>query len=336
MCSNARPTDDYTSSDPEIGRLRERLAFYETFNRLIHENISQASSLLREAIDLREGAERDVSSARERLEEERTREREEYRALFSEMLDEITALQGRAERIARQLADALDRIEEELPAGAPFPPLPGPLPTDLDALAGSTQPEDEFPETFQPDEIDPDILTAEERPAAIGSGNAQPAPESSGPNQTMSASPENNQDIALPVFETSTAEEAPGDLASEALATEPDVAETAEPQPGSGSRHNSEPMPTIDARSGSGAGPIETYTLLLHGVPRAATALSLKRYLEQLDAVHTVEPREFAAGLLRMQLTVERDLVADDFRGWAEAQSVSTVHARPGFLELQL
>ena len=44
-------------------------------------------------------------------------------------------------------------------------------------------------------------------------------------------------------------------------------------------------------------GPTST-TLLVHGVPRASAALGLKSYIEKLDFVSTVEPREFAAGSL--------------------------------------
>jgi hypothetical protein len=113
------PTQPTTEEPDEVSRLRERLAFYESFDQLIQENIGRAGELMRQAMDLRETASLEVAAARTEAERDRTADRVRYRSLFGEMLDEVTALQGQAERLARRLTDALDDVEAALPPGAP-------------------------------------------------------------------------------------------------------------------------------------------------------------------------------------------------------------------------
>ncbi|MER3486097.1 MAG: hypothetical protein C4345_09135 [Chloroflexota bacterium] len=79
-----------------------------------------------------------------------------------------------------------------------------------------------------------------------------------------------------------------------------------------------------------------TTTLLVHGVPRATTALSLKRYLEGLSHVHEVEPREFAEGILRLQITGLRPLDISDLSGWPEGHGLEAIHVREDLLEVRL
>jgi hypothetical protein len=77
-------------------------------------------------------------------------------------------------------------------------------------------------------------------------------------------------------------------------------------------------------------------TVLVHGVPRATTALSLKRYLEGLEQVHNVEPREYAEGVLRLQVSSDRPVGISDLRGWPEADDLEPVEVRDDFLEVRL
>ncbi len=79
-----------------------------------------------------------------------------------------------------------------------------------------------------------------------------------------------------------------------------------------------------------------TTTLLVHGVPRASAALGLKSYIEKLDFVSTVEPREFAAGLLRLQVDGARPLSLGDLAGWTLADRVKLRSASNDLLELDL
>lgn len=79
-----------------------------------------------------------------------------------------------------------------------------------------------------------------------------------------------------------------------------------------------------------------TTTLLVHGVPRASAALGLKSYIERLDFVSTVEPREFAAGLLRLQVEGARPLSLGDLAGWNMSDRIALRNASNDLLEVDL
>ncbi|MER3438113.1 MAG: hypothetical protein C4346_11300, partial [Chloroflexota bacterium] len=107
--------------EAEIERLRERLAFYESFDRLIQENIARSGDLLREAMDLRESAARELAEARAEAARLRATQQTRLRELLSGILDDLSVLQGQAERVARRAADALDEVEASLPPGPETP-----------------------------------------------------------------------------------------------------------------------------------------------------------------------------------------------------------------------
>ena len=74
----------------------------------------------------------------------------------------------------------------------------------------------------------------------------------------------------------------------------------------------------------------------MHGVPRASAALGLKSYIEKLDFVTAVEPREFAAGLLRLHVDGARPLSLGDLSGWSLADRIELRNASNELLELNL
>ncbi len=239
--------------ESDLDRARERLSFYEQFDEIIRQNIASSSALLKEA------------SAR--LDSDAAVERTAYRALLSDLLDDVTALQAQSERIARRVSDALDDLENKLPAGSE---LPAPsLPVSFIAKA--------------PSETTAVIDAASNRPEAH-------------PGRTRHTPP----------AEPAGAKPAPSPL--------PAVAPVAELPP---------------------TGPAST-TLIVHGVPRASAALGLKTHIEQLDFVTSVEPREFAAGLLRLQVDGARPLTTADLAGWNLAGRIELKSASSGLLELGL
>ncbi len=75
--------------------------------------------------------------------------------------------------------------------------------------------------------------------------------------------------------------------------------------------------------------------LIVHGVPRAATALSLQRHLQELEGVETVEVREYVSGVLRFQVLAAA-LSPNDFRAWPNGAGLEVVTARDNVLELKL
>ncbi len=76
--------------------------------------------------------------------------------------------------------------------------------------------------------------------------------------------------------------------------------------------------------------------VIVHRVHRATIALSLQRYLGALDAVAGVEAREFAEGVLRMQVTARRPLAASDLDGWTDGGPYTVSETQPTLIEMTL
>ncbi|HET9662338.1 MAG TPA: hypothetical protein VFP05_18570 [Thermomicrobiales bacterium] len=240
--------------ETDLDRARERLSFYEQFDEIIKQNIASSSALLKEA------------SAR--FDSDFAEERDRYRTLLSEILDDVTLLQAQSERLARRVNDALDELETNLPAAAEAvasvaPGIVAEAPPEAAAVIGSA------------------ATGTRKRPDRAKPAPAEPAP----PARTVPDSP-----------------------------VLPKVAPVAELPP---------------------SGPAST-TLLVHGVPRASAALGLKSYIEQLDFVSAVEPREFAAGLLRLQVDGSRPLTLGDLSGWNMAARIELKNTGADLLELGL
>jgi hypothetical protein len=246
--------------ESDLESARERLSFYEQFDEIIKQNIASSSALLKEA------------SAR--FDSDFTEERSKYRALLSDILDDLTALQTQSEKLARRVGDALDELENVLPA---------------------------------PGESAPSAATAA---AAAASLNAEAPAEAAA---VVNAAPTSRKkaDRAKPAA-----------AAAVAVAEEPAVETVPVPAP---------PVVAMPPTEGAAS-----TTVLVHGVPRASAALGLKSYIEKLDFVTAVEPREFAAGLLRLQVDGTRPLSAGDLSGWSMSDRIELKNDSNGLLELNL
>jgi hypothetical protein len=295
----------------ELERLRERVAFYESFDQLIHENIARSGDLLRQSMELRENATRELAEAKaeaERFDNSR------YQATLSDLLAEVTTLQSNVERLGRRVSDAIEELESELSPGEEFSPpprLPGGETIKADFL--STPPEYI---TF---------TTPEERAAATSSEpedrQSVPEVELSSPElfEPVETPSEPEPGVVHPDVSSTSGPEISGEIAAsaEAMASAPPVTE-----------------PELPAAEEGGAQ--QSMTLLVHGVPRAATALSLQRYLAQLGQVEAVEPREYAGGVLRLHVAVREPVSVDDLRGWKEGAGFEPVHTRHDLIEVRL
>ena len=246
--------------ESDLDLARERLVFYEQFDEIIRQNITSSSALLKEA------------SAR--LDSDFATERSRYRALLSDILDDLTALQSQSEKLARRVTDALDELEGSGTAESAAP------------TAGAFG------------------LTAEAPPEAAAVVNAAAG---SGRKKTEKVNPA--EIAAVAVVEAAVGEE---------------------PVPSTALTAPIAPAATVDFSNPA------TTTLLVHGVPRASAALGLKSYIEKLDFVSTVEPREFAAGLLRLHVDGARQLSLDDLSGWNMADRIQLRNAGNDLLEVDL
>jgi hypothetical protein len=303
-------------SQDEVERMRERLAFFESFDQLIHENIARSGDLLRQAMDLRESAGQELAAAR--AEQEQT-DLSLHRETLASILADITQLQGQVERLGRRVADSLEDVEANLPPGerTELPPrLPG---------------SESFSSLFL--DAPPEYIaftTPEERAAAIMS---EPPPTSTetveAPSETVAAQEarlDEVNEIEPPSLESILGADISGELSASSQKVQPPPLVE-------------EPAPQVEELPAEPAEPVVTsqsLTLLVHGVPRAATALSLQRYLSQLGQVEAVEPREYAEGVLRLHVAVREPVSITDLRGWKEGAGFEPVHARDDLIEVRL
>jgi hypothetical protein len=104
--------------EQEIRVLRERLAFYEGFDRLINENVAHARELFRLAAQEREAASVEV----DRVRREAGRREAELRAELESLAAEVQGFAAAAEALSARVAGALGELGESTggdePAGS--------------------------------------------------------------------------------------------------------------------------------------------------------------------------------------------------------------------------
>lgn len=265
------PTSEQTATDPagappassshhladhELKKARERIAFYEGFDRLIQENIARSGDLLRQAAERRETAIQEVQQVRAESERRRT----DQQATLTHLAEEMLGLQQRVGELTRRIMVALDDLDA--PATSTLA-LPDPLPAPVLSVTGTAH-------------------------AATAALPAEPAAS---------------------IAETS---DALNPATPEATSTAPDASSLAEEE---------------------GARPV---SVVVHGLPRAAAALAFQRYLAGLATVEAVEAREFAAGVLRLEVLARSPLSLDDLRGWDGGADLQPMHMLPSVIEVAL
>jgi hypothetical protein len=378
--SSNQPTfGDAAEREADLAQLKDRLAFYESFDQLIQENISRAGDLLREAAAKRSETELALRTSTAEIERKQLEERVHYRKVFSGLLDQIQTVQQNVERLAREVSDALDDLESVIPAqgelGMGDDELP-PLPTFSSSTPGSIgsgliagvadAPADAEQATLEPvDEMFPGN-TGENSGRDSGAGTSSELSEQLqaqvggvSPSYADETSSDELMDDGEPIAEN-VAEIDDFDVSPEepfaGAESEEDGASSFEPWA------TANPAVTVEDPEAPGIYPIDeahevksssrevadsaddwaqsgedvTTTILVHGVPRATTALSLKRYLEGLAQVRAVEPREYAEGVLRLQVSSDGPIGMDELRGWPEASGMVPVSVDESFVEVKL
>ncbi len=311
------------SSDPEIlrqhlERARERLTFYESFDRIIGENIRRSGELMLETITLREEAqERDRVVAR--LEDERNAARiadqDRNKTLLGNLLNEADrALSGLTDLRAR-LAGALNSIGEDSGHDAVAAQVSGTERETAVPTFGSTEP-----------------ITAAAGAVTDVAKQTDPSPSGSVALATAELSP-----LQVTLNPASTSASGP-----EAATTIDEAAGRASeraPDLGTGNEGVKQtPTASVPETVAEPSATARRVDVLLHGVPRAAVALSLQRYLKTLPGVRVVETREFAEGVLRLNVTTvsPSGLTHADFAGWEDSDQISVLSEQETVLELSL
>lgn len=396
----------------EIERLRDRLNYYESFDRLIQENIARSGELMREALDLRERTQAELGRSRAELKQERedaTRrletERQSQRAIFSALMDELSTVRQSAERLSARVSEAVENIGNDIPSLAASTQPSQSSTTDretsgLSAIDPFRSYQKDQPVLATQDESvvsDPTALTsAGEQDTEDESVIALPAAEAVAPGweevapfsgddgdaaaddlgQGVTPFEWSDQSIASDSptegqerEEGTSLEEVLARFASEASDTGAEnvgLEEQGEPSrqfdavleelsswggdAEQGAANVEATSPTSDAggfehveepaRDGGedqgGSSESRAVTVLVHGVPRAATALSLQRHLAALDHISGVEAREYAEGVLRLQVTSTRPLEFSDLESWEDGQGIEPVHLHADVIEVRL
>jgi hypothetical protein len=160
------------SDDPAVlremlDRARERLAFYESFDRIIGENIRRSGELMVETVALREQAQAQAAAiAAERASFDATRQadRETYRTLVQTALNEVAATRPIIDGLVERLQAALVSFGEESPAATAD--IPAKIAPALD-----TEP------TLAVAEVAPSEAVAQSASQAAAEAEAAPRPE---------------------------------------------------------------------------------------------------------------------------------------------------------------
>jgi hypothetical protein len=154
---------------------QEWVSFYESFDKLVQDNLSRSSDLLRRAMSLPEVADREVQQVRTEMEEKISAERATQRELLSALQQDLTgshrqvsllargvgAVIGDLERLAQRVNDAISTLEAEAAAPAPDAQNGAAPRANGVATAYAAAPADQTP-VFVPEEP----VAAEEAPAA--------------------------------------------------------------------------------------------------------------------------------------------------------------------------
>ena len=312
------------SSDPEVlrqhlERARERLAFYESFDRIIGENIRRSGELMLETISLREEAqERDRVVAQLEAERNAARaaEHSRYQALLGGLLAEADSALAGLTMLRQKLADALASTVAT---------------TDTSAATFSVNEEGAGPGvtgTSGAQEVIPDAAAMSDAVEATRdtahsesethTGIAEIVTAEPAPENTTNEDDLKREGVVDPVVSPNDAStHAAVDTSASAGMTSEGIAVATEAVPISTPR-------TID--------------VLVHGVSRAAVALSLQNYLKAIAGVNAVETREFAEGVLRLNVktTSPTGLTAGDFAAWTNGDNITTLSEQESVLELSL
>ena len=353
----------------------DRLDFYASFDRLIQDNVAQASRLMRDALALRERTQSELDIAKAQAEERFAAERSRYRLDLEEVHSDLIALQATAATMARRVAATIGAMNSSADLGAAGARPALTTAVTAAAVAGSTG-------TVLPVEDGAAVGEADEAEAAAAALATEPAnipAESNGSVDAIDVHPAIEVEmVALGTGDQPERAEAPQVVADAATATaerppeegsgagaagfsagevEPEsgrsepvesaaldaggqedgaaassAPEAADPAPPESVEPAESPAQDVSREAGGS----RSVTILVHGVPRAAAALSLQRHLHGLGHVESVEAREYAEGVLRLHVVADGRLTLEDLQGWDGGAGLEPLTVSADVLEVKL
>lgn len=312
--SHAISTD---SSDPDVlrqhlERARERLTFYESFDRIIGENIRRSGELMLETISLREEAqERDRVVAQLEAERNAARaaEHDRNRALLGGLLAEAERALAGLTVLRTKLADALASTAAIADTSA------------VTSLSNEGKTTPDLTHTAGAEDITPDVTPI---PGTTDSANDTGLSE----NESLAGS------AAIATAEPAVENTANVEIAAAKEAAVASSGETAAP---AFTADTAIAVTNDGAKAASVSAP-RMIDVLVHGVSRAPVALSLQNYLKALAGINAVETREFAEGVLRLNVKTSgpSPLTVADLAGWQDGGTITPLSEQESVLELSL
>ncbi len=301
-----------TDLERELARALDQIAFYKSFDRLIQETVARSGELLREAQAERERVVHDIAAGRADLDRRLAVGREQQRSALATIRDDLQRVHEQVSTLAQRVDDALTTLDHA-------PPLSDPVAAPLAASDAAS--------TMAPGGPSP------APPSASVGRTAEPVDPpsvSSSAGTPMAGLPDVRSDPA-PVDRGRTALHA-GDLNDGTMIVVPAALEQPDPERSAPGRLIAPDVAPVAAPS-----TLPHVTMVLvHGVPRAATALSLQRHLAALDHVESVEAREYAEGILRLQVVSSPPLRLDDITRWEAAPGLEPLHVLDDVIEVRL
>jgi hypothetical protein len=140
--------------------------------------------------------------------------------------------------------------------------------------------------------------------------------------------------------EANTEVEAPNTTAETvAAATEATLAESSAPAESAAEAEPSElsapSEPVATPEPPQSSEPTRT-TVIVHGIHKPAIATGLQRFLLGQPGIAGVEPREFAEGILRLQVRATVPVSEDLFTGWSDGEGMTVIQRVPQTVEVIL
>jgi hypothetical protein len=167
--------------------------------------------------------------------------------------------------------------------------------------------------------------------------NEWPEPATPPAPVAVAAAPAPVETVAAPVAEAvapEVIEEAPAEPAVESIA-----AEVAAPVEAAAPAEASEPAEAPAAAAVAEA-PVSTEptrtTVIVHGIHKPAVATGLQRFLLGQPGIAGVEPREFAEGILRLQVRGTVPISEGLFAGWSDGEGMTVIQRVPQTVEVIL
>ena len=285
-----------TTGEADLEALRTRMHVYESFDSVISENTANARNILIEAAELRERVTREVTQERE--------------ALYAEIADKRARLDAEFVGLRASFDADLQALREEFEQEL----IDRRASTDNDLVATRQLIVDE-----QNRFAAAQTKIAATARAILGLVEGTHASDAPAPITTITPEP---------------AIEPPAKPLELAAAPEP-IPSPQPIQPSPAPVEVQTPIAKASASASPKGDPAKT-TIIIHGINRPVVATGLQRYLLSKDGVISVEPREFAEGILRLQVRATTPITESLFAGWDDGEGMTVIQRLPQTVEIVL